>query len=51
VFSRSIQLQYFAGSQSDIICNADMRVGGIRHFYKLQDEGVAVPSEDDDGVV
>jgi magnesium chelatase family protein len=36
--ARNIQ-QSFAGSQSDIICNADMRVGEIRQFCKLQDEG------------
>jgi magnesium chelatase family protein len=27
------------GSSSDIVCNADMRVGEIRQFCKLQDEG------------
>jgi len=27
------------GSSPDIICNADMRVGEIRQFCKLQDEG------------
>ena len=27
------------GSCTDIICNADMRVGEIRQFCKLQDEG------------
>ena len=37
--ARNIQQQRFAGSQSDIICNADMRVGEIRKFCKLQDEG------------
>jgi len=37
--ARNIQQQRFAGSQSDIICNADMRVGEIRQFCKLQDEG------------
>jgi magnesium chelatase family protein len=36
--ARNIQ-QRFAGSQSDIICNTDMRVGEIRQFCKLQDEG------------
>jgi magnesium chelatase family protein len=36
--ARNIQ-QRFASSQSDIICNADMRVGEIRQFCKLQDEG------------
>ena len=34
-----IQQQRFASSQSDILCNADMRVGEIRRFCKLQDEG------------
>jgi len=38
----NIQQQRFASSQSDIICNADMRVGEIRQFCKLQDEGVAL---------
>jgi len=37
--ARNIQQQRFAGLQSDIICNADMRVGEIRQFCKLQDEG------------
>ena len=37
--ARDIQQQRFASSQSDIICNADMRVGEIRQFCKLQDEG------------
>lgn len=38
----NIQQQRFASSQSDIICNADKRVGEIRQFCKLQDEGVAL---------
>ncbi|MFN8424798.1 MAG: hypothetical protein U0X87_00865 [Anaerolineales bacterium] len=37
--ARNIQQQRFADSQSDIICNADMRVGEIRQFCQLQDEG------------
>jgi magnesium chelatase family protein len=43
--ARNIQLNRFTNSQSahshstDIICNADMRVGEIRQFCKLQDEG------------
>ena len=37
--ARNIQQQRFASSQSDIICSADMRVGEIRQFCKLQDEG------------
>jgi len=37
--ARNIQQQRFASSQSDIICNADMRVGQIRQFCKLQEEG------------
>ena len=40
--ARNIQQQRFANSQSDIICNADMRVGEIRQFCKLQDEGAAL---------
>src|ERR1051325_931293 len=27
------------GSSPDVVCNADMRVGEIRQFCKLQDEG------------
>ena len=37
--ARDIQQLRFTNSQSDIICNADMRVGEIRQFCKLQDEG------------
>ena len=37
--ARNIQQQRFANWQSDIICNADMRVGEIRQFCQLQDEG------------
>jgi len=37
--ARNIQQQRFARSQSDIICNADMRVGEIRQFCHLQAEG------------
>jgi magnesium chelatase family protein len=37
--ARNIQQARFADSQSDIICNADMRVGEIRQFCQLQDEG------------
>jgi magnesium chelatase family protein len=36
---RNIQQQRFRSSQTDIICNADMRVGEVRQFCKLQDEG------------
>jgi magnesium chelatase family protein len=36
---RDIQQKRFASSQSDIICNVDMRVGEILQFCKLQDEG------------
>jgi magnesium chelatase family protein len=32
----NIQQQRFAGSQSDIICNADMRVGEIRQFLRCK---------------
>ena len=39
--ARNIQ-QRFASSQSDIICNADMRVGEIRQFCRLQDEGAVL---------
>lgn len=37
--ARNIQQQRFANSQSYIICNADMHVGEILQFCKLQDEG------------
>ena len=37
--ARNIQQLRFTNYQSDIICNADMRVGEIRQFCKLQDEG------------
>lgn len=36
---RDIQQKRFSNSNSDIICNADMRVGEIRQFCQLQDEG------------
>jgi len=34
--ARNIQQQHFASSQSDTICNTDMRVGEIRQFCQLQ---------------
>ncbi|MBV6402676.1 MAG: Competence protein ComM [Anaerolineales bacterium] len=37
--ARDIQQKRFSNSNSEIICNADMRVGEIRQFCKLQDEG------------
>mgnify|MGYP002260791340 CR=1 FL=1 len=38
--ARNIQQQQrFASSQSGIICNADIRVGEIRQFCMLQDDG------------
>ena len=37
--ARNIQQLRFTNRQSDIICNADMRVGEIRQFCKLHDEG------------
>jgi len=38
--ARGIQQQRFSNnSSSDFICNADMRVGEIRQFCKLQDAG------------
>jgi len=36
--ARNIQQQRFASSQSDIICNADMRIGEVRQFCQLQPE-------------
>jgi magnesium chelatase family protein len=38
--TRDIQNQRFSkNGASDIVCNADMRVGEIRQFCKLQEEG------------
>jgi magnesium chelatase family protein len=38
--ARNIQHERFSNNGSvDIICNADMRVGEIRQFCKLQEEG------------
>jgi magnesium chelatase family protein len=37
--ARNIQQGRFSNGSSDIICNADMRVGEIRKFCHLQDEG------------
>src|SRR5512138_844850 len=38
--ARNIQTKRFSiNGSSDIICNADMRVGEIRQFCRLQDEG------------
>ena len=38
--ARDIQQKRFSNNEStDIICNADMRVGEIRQYCKLQDEG------------
>ena len=38
--AREIQRARFSNLQSsDVICNADMRVGEIRQFCRLQDEG------------
>ena len=41
--ARDIQQKRFSNNgSSDIICNADMRIGEIRQFCKLQDEGVVL---------
>src|SRR5512133_391246 len=38
--ARDIQLKRFSkNGSSDIVCNADMRIGEIRKFCKLQEEG------------
>jgi magnesium chelatase family protein len=38
--ARDIQLKRFSKNEStDIICNADMRVGEIRQYCKLPEEG------------
>jgi magnesium chelatase family protein len=41
--ARDLQNRRFSNNgSSDIICNADMRVGEIRQFCRLQAEGVAL---------
>jgi len=38
--ARDIQNKRFSnGEAKDVVCNADIRVGEIRQFCKLQDEG------------
>jgi magnesium chelatase family protein len=37
--ARDIQTSRFSGYSSDIVCNADMRVGEIRQFCKLEEDG------------
>ena len=38
--ARNIQLQRFsANGSSDVICNADMRIGEIRQFCRLPEDG------------
>ncbi len=38
--ARDIQTKRFTkGKVTDIVCNADMRIGEIRQFCRLQDEG------------
>jgi len=37
--ARDVQQKRFSNGSSDIICNADMLVGEIRQFCRLQDEG------------
>ena len=38
--ARDVQRQRFSNNgSSDIVCNADMRVGEIRQYCKLQEEG------------
>ena len=38
--ARDVQNKRFSkNSSSDIVCNADMRVGEVRQFCKLQEEG------------
>lgn len=40
IAARDIQNKRFAnGEATDIVCNADLRVGEMRPFCKLQDEG------------
>ena len=37
--ARDIQTKRFSDYSSEIVCNADMHGGEIRHFCKLQEEG------------
>ena len=37
--ARDIQNNRFSAGKSDIVCNADMRVGEVRQYCQLQDEG------------
>jgi magnesium chelatase family protein len=37
--ARDIQSKRFQNNSSDLVCNADMRVGEIRQFCRMQDEG------------
>jgi magnesium chelatase family protein len=37
--ARDIQQRRFSNTGSDIVCNADMRVGEIRQICRLQDNG------------
>lgn len=37
--ARDIQRERFSNNSSDVICNDDMRVGELRQFCKLQEEG------------
>ena len=37
--ARDIQTKRFSDYSSEIVCNADMHVGEIRQFCKLQEEG------------
>jgi magnesium chelatase family protein len=40
--ARDIQNKRFSNNDSNIVCNADMHVGEIRQFCKLQEEGAAL---------
>jgi magnesium chelatase family protein len=41
--ARDLQNKRFSNNgSSEIVCNADMRVGEIRQFCRLQEEGVAL---------
>jgi len=37
--ARDIEQKRFSNGSSDIVCNTDTRVGEIRQFCRLQDEG------------
>jgi magnesium chelatase family protein len=37
--TRDVKTKRFQNNSSDLVCNADMRVGEIRQFCRMQDDG------------